>query len=120
MVPAAELAKIQADTVAAVCDKSADIYHKTTTKDASGLMVDSWPTKAATVVCGMRQPSGGELANFDFLIGDKIAWTVMFPVATLIVEQDHLIIEGQTLEVHVVLTPKSYPALLACICAEIK
>lgn len=120
MLDASELAQIQADAVAAACDKSADIYHKVTTKDSSGMAVDTWPTKNATSVCGMRQPSGGELQNFDFLIGDKLAWTVMFPVGTAVLEQDHLIIEGQTLEVHVVLTPVSYSALTGVICAEIK
>lgn len=120
MLDATELAQWQADVVAMACDKSADIYPKVTTKDAYGTPVDTWPAKSVTVVAGMRQPSGGELANFDFLIGDKVAWTVMMPVGTAVNHQDHLIIEGQTLEVHVLLTPKSYPALLACICAEIK
>lgn len=122
MVPvsAPELASIQAEAVAAACDKSADIYHKVTTPDQYGTAVDTWPTKAATVVCGMRQPNAGELANYDYEIGDKAAWTVVFPVNTVIYEQDHLVIEGQTLEVHILLTPRSYPALLDVIAVEIK
>lgn len=122
MVPvsASELASIQTEAVAAVCDKSAAIYHKTTTKDASGLMVDSWPTLAATVAAGMAEPSGNELANFDFMIADKIAWKLHVPIGTDIREQDHILVEGQTLEVHVILTPRSYPALLSAIVAEIK
>lgn len=120
MVPASELALIQRDMVAAVCDKSCDIYHKVTTTDVYGTAIDTWPTKAATVVCGMRQPSAGELANYDYEIGDKAAWTVVFPVATVVNHQDHLVIEGQTLEVHILLTPRSYPALLDVIAVEIK
>ena len=120
MVPASELAQLQKDMVAAVCDKSADIYHKVTTTDIYGTAVDTWPTKNATVVCGMRQPTAGELANYDYEIGDKAAWTVEFPVATVTYEQDHLIIEGQTLEVHILLTPRSYPVLLDVIAVEIK
>ena len=120
MLDANALALIQRDAVAAACDTSADIYPKVTTKDAYATGVDTWPTRSATVPAGLRQPSATELQNFDFLIGSKVAWTVLMPVGTVVHPQDHLVIEGQTLEVHVPLTPTSYPALLAIICAEIK
>ena len=120
MVPASELARIQADMVAAVCDKTCDIYPKVTTPDAYATPLDTWPTKSATVPCGMRQPSAGELANYDYEIGDKAAWTVVMPVGTVVNHQAHLVIEGQTLEVHILLTPRSYPTLLDVIAVEIK
>lgn len=120
MLDAAELALLQSDAVAAVLDKSADIYHKVTTADAYGTPVDTWPTKAATVPAGLAEPSGNELANFDYLIGDKVAWKLHTPIGTDLREQDHVVIEGQTIEVHVILTPQSYPVLLDAIVAEIK
>ena len=120
MVPASELAQLQKDMVAAVCDKTCQIYHKATATDNYGTSVDTWNVLSATVPAGMRQPSAGELANYDYEIGDKAAWTVVMPVGTVVNHQDHLVIEGQTLEVHILLTPRSYPALLDVIAVEIK
>lgn len=120
MVPAPELAQIQADAVAAVCDKTCDIYLKVTAPDAYGTPVDTWPTKSATVPAGMRQPSAGELANYDYEIGDKAAWTIMMPVSAVVNHQAHLVIEGQTLEVHILLNPRSYEVFHSVIAIEIK
>ena len=126
-VSVAELASIQADAVAAVCDKTCQIYRDLTptTPDKYGGSTSS-PTNTAnytlmhTTVAGMAQPTAGELQNYDYIIGDKAAWTVHLPVGTDVLERDHLVIEGQTLEVHILLTPQSYPALLSVLTAEIK
>jgi hypothetical protein len=124
---AAELAQIQADLVAMVCDKSCQIYRDTaaTTPGIYGSSSSSKSDTGAytlmhTVVCGMAQPSGGQLANYDYLIADKDAWTVHFPVGTDVQERDHLVVEGQILEVQILLTPQSYQGLLSCLAAEIK
>lgn len=126
-VSAAELASIQSDAVSAVCDKTCQIWRDLTpnTPDAYGSSSSSRDNTANytlmhTTVAGMRQPTGGELANFDFLIGDKIAWTVLFPYGTDVQHRDHLVIEGSVLEAHVTLEPHSYPALLAVVAAQIK
>ena len=127
-VSAAELASIQADAVAAVCDKTCQIWRDLTptTPDKYGSSTSS-PTNTANytlihtnVPVGMSQPTAGELQNYDYEIGDKAAWTVHSPVGTDVLERDHLVIEGQTLEVHILLTPQSYPALLSVLTAEIK
>jgi len=115
----AELARIQADAVAAACDKTCIVQRKTTTPGSSGEPLASYAT-IATTVAGMRLPTAGELQNYDYLIGDKAAWTVVLPVGTPVRAQDELLIEGQTLEVHILLTPRSYPVLLSVIAAEIK
>lgn len=120
MISAAELAKIQSDAVAVVCDKSCAIYHKTTTKDAYGTPVDSWSVLSATVMAGVTQPSAGLLQNYDYLIGDLAAYHIRMPVGTDVRHQDHLVIDGETLEVHVILDPQSYSVFENVIAAQIK
>lgn len=128
-VSAAELAAIQAEAVSAVCDKTCQIWRdlteNTPSSDGYGSPTTSKSNTAAytlinTTVAGMRQPTAGELANYDFEIGDKEAWTVMLPVGTDVTHQDHLVIEGQTLEVHILLNPRSYEVFHSVIAAEIK
>ena len=130
VLDAAELASIQADAAAVVCDKSCQIYRDLTATSAASADIYGSSTSARgntvnytlmhTTVVGMAQPSGGQLANYDYLIGDKNAWTLHFPVGTGIQERDHAVIEGQILEVQVALTPQSFPALLSVLAAEIK
>lgn len=120
LIPSAELAQIQADAAAAALDKTCVIQRSTGfTQDGTGTRVPSYAT-IATVNAGMTLPSAGELANYDYLIGDKASWTVRLPIGTDVTHQDHLIIESQVLEVHVLLTPRSYPALASVIAVEIK
>ncbi len=118
-VSASELAAIQAEA-ASTLDQSCDIYPHVAGSDSYGSPVNSWPTKSATVACSMSQPTAGQLANYDYVIGDKAAWQVKFPVGTALNHQDHLVIDGETLEVHVLLQPRSYQALLTVIAVEIK
>lgn len=119
-VSADELAAIQAEAVSAVCDKTCFIYrHTTNTADGYGSSVPTY-TLINTTVAGLGEPSAGELQNYDFIIGDKAAWKVRMPVGTDVTHQDHLVIEGQTLEVHVLLNPRSYEVFHSVIAAEIK
>jgi hypothetical protein len=121
MVSSAELAHIQADLAAAVCDKPCVISQKTSTRDAYGQATEAWATiSPPTQMAGLSQPTAGELTNYAYAIEDKAAWTVRFPIGTVVGPQNRLLIEGQTLEVHIVLTPKSYPGLLCVIAAELK
>lgn len=126
-VSAAELASIQAEAVSAVCDKSCQIWRDLTptTPDKYGSSTSS-PTNTAnytlmhTTVAGMSQPSATHLQNFDYLIGSEASYLVHLPIGTDVMERDHLLIEGQVLEVHVILTPESYPVFISVITAEIK
>lgn len=118
-VSLSELQQIQTDAVSAACDQVCYIYRKTLVKDAYGTATETWVLHA-TVNAGMNRPGAGDLQNYDYIIGDKAAWTVLFPISTDVAHQDHLIIQGQVLVVQVVLTPRSYPALLAVIASETK
>jgi hypothetical protein len=119
-VTAAELTRMQADAQAIACDKSCQIWRKSSVvDDIYGSQSDAY-TLHSTTVAGMAQPSGGELQNYAYLIEAKDAWTVRLPIGTDVIATDHLVIEGQTLEVHILLTPKSYPTLKSVIAAELK
>jgi hypothetical protein len=119
-VSASELAQIQSDLVAAVCDKACIVRRATSeTPDGAGSKSKTYTT-IETTVAGMSQPTANELTNYAYEIEDKAAWTVRMPIATDAKAQDQLIIEGQTLEVHITLDPKSYPGLLSVIAAELK
>src|SRR5579872_7317619 len=108
-VSAAELLSIQAEATSAVCDQPCQIWRKSSlVADGYGTQSNGY-TQIATTVVGTAQPSAGELANYDYLIADKAAFTLHFPIATSVQEQDHVVIGTQTLEVHVLLTPESYP-----------
>jgi hypothetical protein len=120
MLDAAELAQIQSDAAAVVCDKPCVIRAKTTTAGTSGEPIATFASPGVQAVCGIQQPGSTHLANYDYVIGPLATWLVHFPIGTVVNEQDHLVIEGQTLEVQVILTPRSFPALLDVLASEIK
>lgn len=125
MIPAAELAQIQADLAAVVCDKPCQIWRAPLTTDGMGSPVRGTyakiaPTGSNTLYAGLTEPSAGQLQNYDFKIGSLAAWLVHLPYGTDTAAQDHLVIEGNTLEVHVILDPHSVPGLLKVLAAEIK
>src|SRR5690349_16845977 len=119
VISAAELAQIQSDVASAALDKDCVIQRATTADDGYGSQTLTYST-IATVKAGMTQPSAGMLQNFAYKIQDLAAWQVKFSIGTDVQENDHLVIDGQTLEVHVILTPRSYAALLVVIAAELK
>lgn len=124
-ISAAELASIQSEAAKWTCDKPCTIYRDTTQTTPDGFggettgPTDSGYTLIATTVCGVAQPSGTHLQNFDYLIAAEKSWLVHLPIGTSVVERDHIVVESQILEVHVILNPQSYPALLSVIAAEI-
>jgi hypothetical protein len=121
-ISSAELAQIQQDLVDAVCDKSCVIKRPVTTQDAWGTQSD--PTlpviSPPDLMCGMNQPSAGQLANYSYIIGALSAWQIRLPVGTNIQELDLITVEGQTLTVQVLLDLHSYPGLLTVLCSEIR
>jgi hypothetical protein len=119
MITAAEIASIQKDVAAIALDKTCEIQRKTSSRDPYGSEGDTYST-LSTTMAGLAEPTAGELQNYDYLIADKAAWTVKLPIGTDVMVYDHLIIDGQTLKVHVVLEPKSYAMLLSVIAAELK
>jgi len=119
-ITAAELTQIQTDVAFAVLDKSCAIQRlSTSTPNSRGVPSGSFTT-IATVQAGMRQPTSTHLTNFDYIIGALAAWLIYLPIGTDVRGQDHLIIDGQTLVVQVLLTPQSYPTLSSVIATELK
>lgn len=120
-VTATELAQIQADAVAAVCDKTCIIQRvPSSTQDIYGSASKTSYTTVTTTVAGMAEPTAGQLANYAYRIESLAAWQVHLPVGTDVRAQDWLLIDNQVLEVHVLLTPRSYEALRTVIAAELK
>jgi head-tail adaptor len=119
LLSAAELASIRADVEAAALSLPCQIQHKTLVRDAYGQATETWST-VATVNAGMTEPSGTHLQNYAYLIEALAAWLVRLPVGTDVTAQDHLIINGETLVVQVVLAPRSYQTLLSVIATELK
>jgi len=124
-IPASELAQIQSDLAAVVCDKPCEIWRAPLTNDgmgspARGTYVKIAPVSPATLFVGLTQPSAGELANYAFRIESLAAWHVNLPWGTDVQVDDHLVVESNTLHVHVILDPHSIPGLLPVLAAELK
>jgi hypothetical protein len=125
MITAAELAQIQRDVAAIALSLPCLIKRKTTTKDQFLTATDSWLTISPVgLLCGLTEPSAGQLANYDFLIGSLAAWQVKLPYGTDVQHQDQILVTGeftqQTLTVQVVLEPRSYATLLTVLASEVK
>jgi hypothetical protein len=84
-----------------------------------GSSTETWALVETTVV-GMVQPSASLMQNYDYVIGSLASWELHFPVGIDVRYQDHAVIEDNTLEVHVVLEPRSYQAMLVVLAAEVK
>lgn len=119
-IPASELASIQADLQSACCDKTCVIQRSSMTKDIYGNPTRGGYATVATVKAAMAQPTATQLQNYAFRIESEAAWQVKFPYGTDVQVEDHLIIENQTLHVHVLLDPHTVPGLLTVIAAELK
>ena len=118
VIGAAELAAIQA-AASAILDLPCTVERKVLTPDGQGGATEVWnPVWSGRV--GMAQPTAGQLANYDYLIGDLATWRVKLPFNTDVRYQDHLIVTGETLVVQVILQPQSYSALLTVLASEVK
>lgn len=118
-ITASELAQMQSDANGLVLDLSCTIQRATRTPLASGGASLVWNT-VATVKAGMAEPTANQLQNYGYLVGSLAAWQIRFPVGTNVQEQDHLIINGEVLEVVKIMTPRSLPILLTALCSEVK
>lgn len=120
-ITAAELAQIQADVAAMTLDKTCVIQRlPSLTPNSRGVPDETSYSAIATVAAGMRQPTGAHLANYAYAIEALATWLVHFPVGTNVQKLDHLIINGETLEVQIILAPQSYQALLSVLATELK
>jgi len=120
-IPASELAQIQRDVAVIALDKTCQIQRlPSLTPNIRGVPDETSYGTIATVNAGMRQPTGTHLANYAYAIESLATWLVHFAVGTDVQKLDHLLIDNQTLEVQVILTPQSYPALLSVLASELK
>lgn len=119
MISASEMAQIRADVANVACDLPCTVQRKTTTNDGMGGTSETWAT-VATCKAAMKQPTVGQLQNYDYLIGDLATWVVQVPFGTGVQRLDHLLISGETLVVQVELTPRSYSAMDTYLATEIK
>jgi|SRR5579885_176001 len=118
VVPASELAQIALDVEDLVCDKSCAIWRKTPTKDAYGTETEVL-SEIQTCNVNVSEPSAGQLQNYDYLIGSLAAWRVRMPTTANVQHQDHLVIDGSTMVVQVILAPKSYEVLRTVLATEV-
>lgn len=116
-LPSSEMAAIRS-VAAGVLDKPCVVYRKTRTPDGF-LGATETLAPIAAVMAGMSQPTAGQLANYDFLIGALAAWQVKLPYGTPVATQDHLSIAGQTLVVQVILYPRSFASVITVLASEI-
>lgn len=125
MISQAELSRIQRDVQAIALSLPCVIQRKNTVRDQFLTATDTWVTVSPTgLKCGMSEPTGTMLQNFDYLVGSLAAWKVILPYGTNVLPQDRLIVTGefteQELTVQVVLEPRSYASLLTILASEIK
>jgi hypothetical protein len=123
MLDAAELAQIQADAASAACDLPCVIERAQNTLGAGGYTTAWNVVSPPGLKAGMTEPSGGQLANYEYMVGDLAIWHICFPFGTDVQELDRLVITGkdgtvQTLSVIKRLTPRSYAALTSVLAAE--
>lgn len=116
-ISTAEIAAIRTEAALAL-DKTCVIQRKVRTPVASG-GASTLPVPIATVMAGMSQPTASQLANYGYLIGSLSAWQLKMAVGTDVKEKDVLVIEGRTLYVQKVLTPRSYAVLLTLLVTEV-
>jgi hypothetical protein len=118
-VSGSELAGIQADLAAAVCDKPCTIKRATLVDDGYGTQTETLSTVANTKV-GLEKPSGGLLQNYSELIASQATWLVHFPYGQDVREKDELHVLGSSLIVQEMLDLRSLPGLTDVLATEIK
>jgi hypothetical protein len=117
-IPASEMAAIRA-TAAAILSLPCLIQRKTITP-SGGLGNQTTWTTINNLMAGMGQPSAGILQNYASRIGSLATWQIRLPYGTDVQEQDHLIIDGETLVVQVILTPNAFASTVSLLASEVK
>jgi hypothetical protein len=119
-----EIAQIRADVAEVACDLPCVIQRSTGTPEPQGGETLTWTTVSPDgLLAGMASPTGAQLqsfTNFGFLDGIKSAWQVNFPYGTDVRKGDHLLIDGETLDVVTEVSPQSYAALTTVVAVRAK
>ena len=118
MLSATELAALQA-TANGALDKTIQVQSVTRISDSAGGFTETWAT-VATVQGNLAQPTGGMMANYDFVIGPLATWLVRVPVGTAVTRDNQVIVAGLTLRVQVILQPQSYQTAMRFLASEVQ
>jgi hypothetical protein len=128
MVPANELAAIQAE-VAKAFDLTATVQRQTLgVPDAFGTEAGNFTNVTGLVNIGanLTQPHGGQLQEMGKALVDQAAWIVSFPVfdtngsPVVIVRGDQISIAGITLVVNRSLNPNSYSIVTQVLASQVR
>src|SRR5260370_35399671 len=84
MVDGAEIALIQQGVAAVACDLPCQIQRSVTTPGAPcAPTVVTWPVVSQPgLLAGMKEPTAGQLTNYEYMIGDMATWHIKFPTGT--------------------------------------
>ena len=119
MISATELAAMQA-TVNSALDISLTQKRNAPTQGPTRNVIDNYST-VATLTGNLAEPTAGLLANYDYAVKSQATWLLRVPVGTDLRAGDRLITpDGQTLDVQVILTPRTYPTAVRALVAEVK
>lgn len=118
MLSSAQLAAFQAAANMAM-DETIVIKRATPTSDGMGGSSQVWNT-VTTVSGNLSQPTGAQMQNYGYVIGSLDTWQVRVPVGTNLLENDRLVVGGQTLRVQVILQPQSYQTSMRLLASEVK
>lgn len=119
MIPANELAALQAVAAASLDISGCAVQRATTTDDGYGHNVKTWATHA-TVSAGMAKPSAQIMQQYAARIGALSSWVVSLPLGTDVRADDQLILAGVTVRVQADLTQSSYSTLTQVLATEIR
>lgn len=119
MIPAKELAILQATAAASLDIPGAQIQRATTVDDGYGHATKTWET-LATLNAGMNEPRASVMQQYAAKIGTLVSWVVSFPLGTDIKPDDQILILGQTLRVQADLSVGSYSTLTQVLATEIR
>ena len=118
MIPSTELAAMQAASNSAM-DTAITIQRATDISDGTGHYSQTWGT-VATVNGSVAQPTANQMQSYDYKIGSLAAWQIRIPVGTNVLENDRLIINGETMVVQVLMSPRSYEITRMLLASEVK
>ena len=121
LIPASELAALQATATSAMDLSGIVVKRKTRTQSASGTYTETLTTEVASTVGGWAKPSASVMTQYAGLIGSLAAWVVRLPSGTNVQRNDLLLMpSGDTLTVQADLTERIYATCVCVLATEVR
>lgn len=117
MIPAAEMAALQAVAASSLDIAGALVQRATPASDGAGHQTLTWAT-IATVAAGLAKPSAAIMREYAARIGTLESWVVSLPYGTDCQEGDRVLVSGQTLTVQADVSISSYSTLKQVLATE--